>query len=134
MVVNLLFKCQDYFQFSGGEMYLVLKTLVTALLVVGISECGKRLSLIGGVLASLPLTSILAFIWLYQDTKDIAKVAELSTIIFWMVIPSLFFFLCLPWFLKLGWRFYPSLASSVVLMASVYYLYVLVLKKFGVIL
>lgn len=115
-------------------MYLVLKTIITAILVVGISECGKRFSLIGGILASLPLTSILAFIWLYQDTKDIAKVIELSTIIFWMVIPSLFFFLCLPWFLKLGWRFYPSLASSIILMASVYYFYVIVMKKLGVIL
>lgn len=113
-------------------MYLLLKTLITALIVVGISECGKRFSLVGGVLASLPLTSILAFIWLYQDTKDVAKVIELSYIIFWMVIPSLFFFICLPWFLKQGWRFYPSLASSAILMAGVYALYVMAMKKFGV--
>ena len=113
-------------------MYLLVKTIITALVVVGISECGKKFSLIGGVLASLPLTSLLAFIWLYQDTKDISRITELSYIIFWMVIPSLFFFLCLPWFLKLGWRFYPSLASSAVLMVGVYSLYIIIMRKFGV--
>lgn len=113
-------------------MYLILKTVITAMVVVGISECGKRFSLVGGVLASLPLTSILAFIWLYQDTRDVAKVIELSHVIFWMVIPSLFFFLCLPWFLKMGWKFYPSLATSAALMVLVYSVYLLVMKKIGV--
>ena len=113
-------------------MYLLLKTFITALIVVGISQLGKKFSLLGGVLASLPLTSILAFIWLFQDTKDVAKVTELSYVIFWMVIPSLFFFVCLPFLLKFGWRFYPSLASSAILMAGVYALYIMVLKKCGV--
>jgi uncharacterized membrane protein (GlpM family) len=113
-------------------MYLLLKTIITAVIVVGISTLGKKFSLIGGVLASLPLTSILAFIWLYQDTKDVSKIIELSYIIFWMVIPSLFFFLCLPWFLKQGFRFYPSLATSAVLMVGVYSLYIIMMKKFGV--
>lgn len=125
----------EYFQnknMVGGKMYLVIKTLITAILVVGISECGKRFSLIGGVLASLPLTSILAFVWLYQDTRDVAKIIELSSVIFWMVIPSLFFFLCLPWFLKLGWKFYPSLLTSAVLMVAVYSLYITVINKFGI--
>lgn len=113
-------------------MYLALKTIMTALIVVGISSLGKKFTLLGGLLASLPLTSILAFIWLYQETKDVSKIIELSYVIFWMVIPSLFFFLCLPWFLKLGWRFYPSLASSALLMVGVYSLYIIIMKKFGV--
>ena len=113
-------------------MYLVLKTIITALIVVGISTLGKKFTLVGGLLASLPLSSLLAFLWLYQDTKDVSKIIELSYVIFWMVIPSLFFFLCLPWFLKLGWRFYPSLASSAVLMVGVYSLYIIIMRKFGV--
>jgi len=116
----------------GVNMYLLIKTLITAIVVVGISELGKKFSLIGGVLASLPLTSILAFVWLFQDTKDIDKIVELSNIIFWMVVPSLFFFLCFPWFLKQGWRFYPSLATSAVLMVGVYSIYIIVMKKMGV--
>lgn len=113
-------------------MYLLLKTVITALIIVGISSLGKKFTLLGGLLASLPLSSLLAFIWLYQDTKDVTKIIELSYVIFWMVIPSLFFFLCLPWFLKLGWRFYPSLATSAVLMAGFYSLYIILMRKIGV--
>jgi uncharacterized membrane protein (GlpM family) len=113
-------------------MYLILKAVVTAIIVIAIAECGKKFSLIGGVLASLPLTSILAFIWLYQDTRDISKVIELSHMIFWMVIPSLLFFLCLPYFLKQGVKFYPALLSSAVIMFAFYTAYIYILGKLGV--
>lgn len=113
-------------------MYLILKTIITALVVVGISEVGKRYSFIGGILASLPLTSLLAFIWLYNDTKDVKAIMDLSYTIFWMVVPSLFIFLCLPFLLKLGWKFYPALATSSALMAVVYFVYVKGLKLFGI--
>lgn len=129
MFANIcLIQCSE----GRAGMYLVLKTIITAIVVVGISELGKKFSFVGGVLASLPLTSILAFVWLYQDTRDVEKVIELSHIIFWMVIPSLFFFLCFPWFLKMGWRFYPSLATSAALMAALYSVYIVALSKFGV--
>lgn len=113
-------------------VYIALKVLITALVVVGISEIGKRFSFAAGVLASLPLTSILAFVWLYQDTKNITEVIDLSYVIFWMVLPSLFFFLALPFFLKLGWKFYPALITSSFLMFGVYSLYVVVMGKLGV--
>lgn len=113
-------------------MYIVLKVLVTALVVVGISEIGKRVSFAAGILASLPLTSILAFVWLYQDTKNTAEIISLSYVIFWMVVPSLFFFLALPFFLKLGWKFYPSLLVSCALMFGVYTAYAYLLEKAGV--
>ena len=101
-------------------------------MVVGISEIGKRFSFAAGILASLPLTSILAFIWLYQDTKNPAEIIDLSYVIFWMVIPSLFFFLSLPFLLKIGWKFYPALLTSCAMMFVVYSGYVFLLKKGGV--
>lgn len=113
-------------------MYIFLKVLITAFVVVGISEIGKRFSFAAGILASLPLTSILAFVWLYQDTKNTAEIIDLSYVIFWMVIPSLFFFLALPFLLKTGWKFYPALLTSSLLMFGVYSVYVLVLNKLGV--
>ncbi|MBC7428337.1 MAG: DUF3147 family protein [Bacteriovorax sp.] len=113
-------------------MYIVLKILITALVVVGISEIGKRFSFAAGILASLPLTSILAFVWLYQDTKNSAEIINLSYVIFWMVIPSLFFFLALPFLLKIGWKFYPALLTSCLLMFGVYSVYTIALNKFGV--
>lgn len=113
-------------------MYYALKILISAILLVAISEIAKRSSLAGGILASIPLTSVFAITWLYIDNKNIQKVSELSTSIFWLVIPSLALFISLPIFLKKGLSFYPSLAISVILTVVCYYIMILSLSKFGI--
>src|SRR5262245_40083777 len=92
----------------------VVKVLLTALVVVAVTEIAKRSTLWGAVLASLPLTSLLAFAWLYLDTADTARVSELSYGIFWLVLPSLVLFLLLPVLLRLGWGFWSSLGAACV--------------------
>jgi hypothetical protein len=67
--------------------YTIIKIIITSLFIVSISELSKRSSLLGALLASLPLTSVLAMLWLYIDTKDTEKVADLAASIFWLVIP-----------------------------------------------
>lgn len=106
--------------------------MITALLVVGISEMAKRFNLWAAILASLPLTSILAMLWLYIENKDVQKISELSYGIFWMVLPSLLFFILLPVLIKWGVRFYPALLISCAAMAVTYPLYAIVLRRFGV--
>ena len=99
----------------------VVKILITTALVVAVSEVSKRSTLIGGLLASLPIVSLLAIIWLYIDTKDAGKVAALSTSIFWMVLPSLVFFLALPpLLLKAKLNFYLSCGLATGLMLVCY--------------
>ncbi|MHC4831308.1 MAG: DUF3147 family protein, partial [Planctomycetota bacterium] len=63
----------------------VLKIVLTTALVIAVSEATKRSTLIGGLLASVPLVSVLAMIWLYRDTQDLGKIAGLSKSIFWLV-------------------------------------------------
>lgn len=108
--------------------YFILKTIITALVVAGTSEIAKRSSALGAILASLPLTSILALSWLYGETQSVEKVSELSRGIFWAVLPSLVFFLTLPWLLKLGVRFGFAMALSCAVMAAFYFGYVRVLR------
>lgn len=74
----------------------LVKILLSALLIYGISEPAKRSSVLGAVTASLPLISILAMIWLWHDTHDAVRVARLSHGVFWLVLPSLVFFMLLP--------------------------------------
>lgn len=109
-----------------------IKVLLTAVLVVAISEAAKRWTLLGAVVASLPLTSILAMVWLYMDTKNIEKVSSLSMGIFWAVIPSLIFFALFPYFSKMGWQFWSSLGASIGCTALGYWGYVLILGRLGV--
>jgi len=108
------------------------KVAVTALLVVAIAEVAKRSSLVGAVLASIPLTSVLAMIWLYADTGDAEKVARLATGIFWLVLPSLILFITLPLLLRAGWPFVVSLVASCALTAAGYLVLLAVLKRFGI--
>ena len=89
-----------------------IKVVVTAVLVVAIAEIAKRSTLMGAVLASIPLTSVLAMIWLYADTGDAQKVADLAAGIFWLVLPSLALFIALPVMLRAGWPFAVSMGAS----------------------
>jgi len=92
---------------------IVVKATITAILVVAISELGKRSSFAGALLASLPLTSLLALMWLYRDTGDALQAAQLARGIFWLVLPSLLFFLLFPLAVKLGWGFWPAMAAGI---------------------
>ncbi|MBC7693123.1 MAG: DUF3147 family protein [Methylotenera sp.] len=113
-------------------MHFFIKIVLSALIIAGVSEIGKRSSAFAAVLASLPLSSILAMIWLYADTGDVAKVSELSTSILWAVIPSFLFFISFPLLLKTGMRFVFAMPLACAIMFAGYTVYMLVLKKMGV--
>ncbi|MGD9670398.1 MAG: DUF3147 family protein [Hyphomicrobiaceae bacterium] len=108
------------------------KVLLTAILVVAISEAAKRSSLLGALIASLPLTSLLAIIWLWHDTGDNERIASLAQGIFWLVLPSLVFFVALPLMLRAGWTFWLSLAISTGLTAAAYFVMVRILARIGI--
>ena len=109
-----------------------IKVLVTAVVVVAVSELGKRSSFWGAVLASLPLTSLLAFVWLYRSTGNVEAISSLSHSIFWLVLASLPLFLILPALLKNGVSFWPAFAASCVATAGLYFGLVWVLRRFGI--
>lgn len=108
----------------------LLKIFTSAILITLVSEISKRTSWIGGLIASLPLTSLLAIIWLYLDTKDIQKISALSWDIFFFVIPSLVFFIFLPTFLE---RFKFSFLVSMLLSSGItlfaYWVFGLIMTK-----
>jgi hypothetical protein len=110
----------------------ILKFAISAAVLVTVAEISKRSSFIGGLVASLPLTSLLAMMWLWRDTHDGGKIAALSASIFWLVLPSLVLFVVLPVLLKRGLTFWPSLGISLAAMLASYGVMVFVLKKAGV--
>ena len=112
-------------------MYLIIKTIVTALVIVAISEIARRSSLFAGILASIPLTSVLAMTWLYFDTRNVKSVIELSNSVLLLIPPSIIFFLTFPFLLK-KIDFLISLGISILLTALTYWIYISLLTKFGV--
>ena len=112
-------------------VFFLTKTLITAIVVVIVAEIAKRSSLLAGLIVSIPLTTFLAMIWLYWETKDTQKIIDLSNSTLLMVIPSLTFFVFLPLLLKFNLSFVISMTSSVILTAICYWLFVSLLGKFG---
>jgi hypothetical protein len=112
--------------------FYLIKIAITTILIVVISEIAKRSSLAGALLASIPLISTLAIVWLYIDTKDIDKVITLSNSIFWLVLPSLVLFITLPLLLKNGFHFYTSMTISIGLTIFAYWLMILIASDYGI--
>ena len=112
-------------------MYLVVKTIITVIIIVAISEIARRSSFIAGILASIPLTSALAITWLYSDTKEVDTVVNLSNSILLLIPPSLTFFVVLPLALK-RLDFIYSFLISIVATVLVYWLYIALLSRFGI--
>src|SRR5688572_21964411 len=110
--------------------YYLVKLFVSAAIIVAVSEAAKVSAGLGALIKSLPLVSILAMIWLYIDTRDNARIAELSVGTFWLVLPTLPMFLVLPALLHAGWSFYPALAASVAVMVVCYLAAIPLLARF----
>jgi hypothetical protein len=113
-------------------LYYILKVGISALMIVAISEIAKRNSGAAALLASLPLTSLLAFVWLHVEGAPAQEISQLSTQVFWLVLPSLVLFLALPLLLKNGFGFWQSLALSMAATAACYLGSLPLLRKFGV--
>lgn len=113
-------------------MHFLVKCLISGLLVGLISEIAKKSSLFAAFIASLPITSIIAFIWLYHETGNIRQIGNLSTAIAWVVLPSIIFFISFSFILKFNFNFYGSLALAVTIMVLAYFFYTILLAKLGI--
>ncbi len=110
-------------------LYYIIKLVLSAILILLISEIGKHNTFMGSLLASLPLISIISIIWIYLDTKDVDRIMNLSYNIFWFVLPSLTLFISLPIFLKYGLNFYISLISSIICTIIFYFIMIFFLQN-----
>lgn len=113
-------------------LYYAIKVVISALIIVAVSEIAKRSSGLAALIASLPLTSLLAFIWLHLEGSSSSQMAQLSSQIFWLVLPSLVLFLLFPVLLKHGLNFWISLLASSIATALCYAALLLLLRKLGI--
>jgi hypothetical protein len=111
--------------------WLIAKYALTAALVVLISEIAKRSGRLGGLLAALPLMTVLALIWMHVEGQPLSRVSDFARYTFWYVLPTLPMFLVLPILLpRIG--FWPSLALCAALTLSCFYLLAVGIRRFGV--
>jgi uncharacterized membrane protein (GlpM family) len=111
--------------------YLIVKYLVTAGVVVLVSELAKRSDKLGGLVAALPLVTVLTLIWLYVEQQPVSKIANHAYYTFWYVIPTLPMFLAFPLLLpRVG--FWPTLLACIVITMVCFGLFALLVRRFGV--
>lgn len=101
-------------------LYLAIKAALSGILIAVISEVAKRYPGFGGLIASLPLVSVLGMVWLWRDKPDAANMASHAEATFWFVLPSLPMFLLIPAMLRHGYGFWLSLAAGCVLTIALY--------------
>jgi F0F1-type ATP synthase assembly protein I len=111
--------------------YIVIKYLITAAVVVLVSEFAKTSDKLGGLVAALPLVTVLTLIWLFVENQPSSKIANHAYYTFWYVIPTLPMFLLFPYLLpKLG--FWPTLIGCIAFTLVIFYIYAIALKQFGI--
>lgn len=116
----------------------LVKILVSAVLIYVVNEIVVRHSkpLVGSLVASLPLVSLLTFFWIWFDLRarpdELApKLGAHSAGVFWFVLPSLPMFLLVPWMLRKGIGFWPCMAAGCLLTMALYFLMAKALAKSG---
>ena len=111
--------------------WLVTKYLLTAAVVVLVSEFAKRSDRLGGFIAALPLVTVLALIWLHLERQPVQKIANHAWYTFWYVIPTLPMFLLFPFLLpRIG--FWGTLLASVLLTVGCFGLFAAVVRRWGI--
>jgi hypothetical protein len=111
--------------------YLILKYLVTAAVVVIVSEVARRSDRLGGLIAALPLITVLTLIWLFVEKQPDEKIANHAYYTFWYVLPTLPMFLLFPYLLpKFGFFF--TLASCILFTVILFVLFALGMRSVGV--
>lgn len=112
-------------------VWIITKYLITAGLVVFISEIAKRSDKLGGFIAALPLITLLTLVWLYVEQQPEEKIANHAYYTFWYVIPTLPMFLLFPYLLpRLG--FWMTMGACVATTVVCFSFFALVMKNFGI--
>lgn len=117
---------------SSPVTYLIVKAALSGVLIVIISEVAKRSPGLGGLIASLPLISVLAAIWLWRDTGDTERIAAQLQATFWYVLPTLPMFLVMPAMLRNEVGFWPALGLACAMTMALYALAIWLLPRLGI--
>jgi hypothetical protein len=111
--------------------WLITKYMITAAVVVLVSEVAKRSDKLGGFVAALPLVTFLALVWLYVEKQPEAKIANHAWYTFWYVVPTLPMFLVFPILLpRIG--FWLTMLASLGVTVICFGLLALVVRHFGI--
>ena len=110
----------------------LVKLLVTAAVILFVTKIQLVNDRLSALLIALPLTSLLAMVWMHHDKQSSERLANHAEGTFWFVLPTLPMFLIFPWMLRNGWGFWASIAANCVITVIIFWLTVVILRRFGI--
>ena len=108
------------------------KIFLSALIIVVVNKVQLFNDRLSALLIALPLTSLMAMIWMHQAKQSSERLANHAEGTFWFVLPTLPMFLIFPWMLRHGWSFWAAFAANCVITVILFWLTVVVLRRFGI--
>jgi len=110
----------------------IVKVLLTAAIILFVNKIQLFSDKLSALLIALPLTSLLAMIWMWHGGQSSGKIAGHAEGTFWFVLPTLPMFLILPWMMRSGWSFWSALAANCAITTLFFWFTVVLLRKFGI--
>ena len=110
----------------------VAKLFLTALVILMVTKVQVFHDRISALLVALPLTSLLAMIWMRVEGQDAGRIANHAEGTFWFVLPTLPMFLLLPWMLRNGWGFGNAIVINCLVTVILFLGLVAILKRVGI--
>ncbi|MES2476348.1 MAG: DUF3147 family protein [Verrucomicrobiota bacterium] len=108
------------------------KLFITAFIILLVNKVQLFNDRLSALLIALPLTSLLAMIWMHQGGQSSERLANHAEGTFWFVLPTLPMFLIFPWMLRNGWGFWSTLAVNCLITIVLFWFTVFVLRRFGI--
>ena len=95
-------------------IFLLIKILVTAGLIVLISEIAKINDKLGGLIAAMPIMTLLVILWMYYDGNSDEKISSHMSYTLLYIVPTIPMFLIFPFVIsKFG--FYMAFLISILI-------------------
>lgn len=108
------------------------KLVLSALIIVLVTKIQLVSDRLSALLIALPLTSLVAMVWMHHGGQSSERLANHAEGTFWFVLPTLPMFLIIPWMLRNGWSFWATIAVNCLLTVGFFWVTVIVLRRFGI--
>ena len=104
---------------------------LTALIIFAVVQVSERSTLLAAVLASIPIVSVLAMMWMNHEGQSTEEISVFAKEIVWLLIPSLLMFIVMPLLIDRGWDFYPALGAGLATTIIGYFVMIQIMEKYG---
>lgn len=107
------------------------RALISGILVAVIAFVARKSPGFGGLIASIPLVSTLAMIWLWSDSRNERLVADYALSTFVYFLPSVPMFLIIPLMLRNDQPFWLALGTGIGTTVMLYLLTIRIASAWG---